>query len=543
MQSVTRRRAGAALTLTGGLVLLTACASGASGGPAGRNAPTERKIASFTYAISQMPTSLSGITTKTNTQMITSLVAEPLERIGFDQGQIRITPGLAVSAAEPDKSTVVYRLRDGVTFSDGKPLTPEDVVWSIDAAAAPTAETAGNMQGFKSAEVTGPREVTVTWKYPTAFLRNALGGLPIQQAAFAKAHPKDLGTSAALPIGTGPYVFKAQTSQDITLARNPGYWGTPPKPDSVKFTVISDNSAAQLAMRSGSLQGVQVNDLKTTAQWKGSGASLHMADDFNSDLLSMDTGKPPFDDLHVRKAVAHSIDRKGVLAAAFGEHAALLKTIVPTGELAGVAQEAEAEAFLGRLPAYEFDLAKAKAELAQSAHAGGFEVTVPYLNTSAWERLLLLNLQQNMKQLGVTVTPTPVPPGQWFQTFFSHQTTGIQVITGFGSTLPDPSGLMFGFVGKANMKPNFPNSANFTTPVVEKNFPLIAPETAGKYSKEERWAATRAIITEIAEQVPYVPLYTQQQVYALAGGLTFTRTPTLFDKQSGAWIDLLRSNK
>ncbi|MEU6408175.1 ABC transporter substrate-binding protein [Microbispora sp. NPDC046933] len=546
MYEHTRRRVLAGLAAAAGLTLVSACASGANGGQSGHSArpATEQNIPSFTYAITQMPTSLNSMSTKVNTQMITSLVTEPMERVAFEQGTVKITPHLAASVTEPDQSTVVYKLREGVKFSDGKPLTAEDVAWSFTASAAPTAETAGNMAGLKSAKVTGPDEVTVTWKYPLVGLRIALAAVQVQEAAFAEAHAKELGTSAALPIGTGPYAYQGQTSQDITLARNPAYWGTRPKPDAVKFTVISDNSAAQLAMRSGSLQAGEVTDLKTASQWKNSGASLYPADDFNSNLLSMDTSTPPFDDVQVRKAVAHAIDVKGVLAAAFGEYAKPLGTLVPTGVLAGVAPSpAEAQAFVDQLPRYEFDLAKAKAELARSAHAGGFDVTVPYMNTDPWQKLLLLNLQQNMKQLGVTVTPKPVPPGQWFQTFFSHQTSGIQVIPGFTSTLPDPSGLMFSFVGKANMKANFINAANFTTDTVEKNYRALAPESAATYDKEARWAATRAVLTEVAEQVPYVPLFTRQNVYTMAGGLTYLRPPSFYDKVSGTWIDLVRSSK
>ncbi|GAA5051425.1 ABC-type transport system substrate-binding protein [Thermocatellispora tengchongensis] len=117
------------------------------------------------------------------------------------------------------------------------------------------------------------------------------------------------------------------------------------------------------------------------------------------------------------------------------------------------------------------------------------------------------------------------------------------MIPGFTSTLPDPSGLMFSFVGKANMKANFLNAANFTTDTVEKNYPALAPESAATYDREARWAATRAVLTEVAEQVPYVPLFTRQNVYTMASGLTYLRSPSFYDKVSGTWIDLVRSSK
>ncbi|SEP44557.1 ABC transporter substrate-binding protein [Amycolatopsis saalfeldensis] len=525
------------------LVLLTTACTGGSGTPAGAAPATESDIPSFTYAIPAMPTSLTGITTKVQTQLITSLVTEPLERVSLNEGTAQLQPNLATSARQVDPQTLVYTLRSGVKFSDGTPLTADDVAWSIKAAAAKTAETAGNMAGFAGATASGPGEVTVKWAFPSVNMRETVSELPVLEAAFATAHPDDLGTSAALPVGSGPYAYQSQTSQDISLKPNPNYWGTRPKAQNVKFTVIADGASAQLAMRSDSIQGSGIADLKTTTQWQGiNGTTVYTAQNLVSDLLSMDTSKPPFNDLHVRQAVAYSIDRKGILAAAFGGNAEQLQTLVPIEELAGVMpSQAEAQQFLDSLPQYELDPAKAKAQLAQSAYPNGFSVTVPYINGSNWSRLLVLNLQQNMKPLGVTITPQPVPAGQWFQTFFSHQATGLQVLSGFSTTTTDPAGLLFGFVGAANMKPNLPNSANFTNDVIEKNYPAIAPATAGTYSKADRWAATKAILTDVAHQLPYIPLFSEKTAYALAKGYTFTQNPSLFDTLSGAWIDLLRS--
>ena len=525
-------------------VLVAGCTSDSGESGSRDAAPTDRAIPSFTYAIATMPTSLSGITTKIQTRLITSLVTEPLERVSYVDGAIKYTPRLALAVQEPDPLTQVYTIRSGVKFSDGTPLTAEDVAWSMNAAAAPTAETAANLENFAGATATGPLQVTVKWKNPVIHPR-LTGNVNVLQAKFAEAHSKDLGTPGALPIGTGPYMYEAQTSQDITLVPNPHYWGTRPKVETVKFTVISLDTSGQLAMRAGSIQGTRVIDLKTAAQWKEvPGASLHASRELASDLLSMDTSKPPFDDIHVRKAVAHSIDRKGILEAAFGGYADRLKTLVPVGEISSVAPSVDAaQSFVDRLPQYELDTQKAKQELAQSAFPDGFSVEVPYINTSVWEKLLLLNLQENMAPLGVTITLQPVPWGEWFQTFFSHQATGIQLLNEFSTPDPDPSGLLWGLVGEQTMKPNFPNGANFTTPAVEGAWPALNPATAAKFNRQQRWEATQTILTEVANQVPYVPLFSKQAVYVLADGYTFTQSPTFFDVNFGSWIDFLRSTR
>lgn len=531
------------LLVAGSLALVASSCAAQTGRTTAASGGNDRAIPSFTYALSDLPTSLNSMTAKLETARVSALVTEPLEQISFQNGAVTFKPGLATSVTEPAAATLVYKLRDA-KFSDGSPLTAEDVAWSITAAAAPTAETAGNLQGFGSAKVTGPLQVTITWKYPNPNLRASLSlaGVLVQEATFAQAHRKDLGTSAALPIGTGPYKFESQNAQDIVLTPNPSYWGSRPKVQKLTFTAIAQDNSAQLAMRSGTLQGTKIADLKTTSQWQGiKGTSLHTAHDLTSDLVSMDTSKPPFDDIHVRKAIGYAIDRQGIAAAAFGGHADQLQTLVPSAELAGVASEQEIKTFLDQLPQQEFSIEKAKAELAQSVHPNGFSVEVPYVNTVTWERLLLLNLQENLKPLGITITPKPVPQGQWYQTFFSHQATGIQLINRFSTTLPDPSGLFYAFIGKATMQPNFPNSANFTTPSVETAYPALAPETAYKFSKEQRWDATKSIATEISNQVPYVPLYSEHTVYALAAGYTYTQTPTLLDVLSGAWIQFIRA--
>ncbi|MFJ7215039.1 ABC transporter substrate-binding protein [Amycolatopsis sp. NPDC098790] len=539
------RRRPLATSLVVAALTASACSSGGGGSPAQPKAATETTIPSFTYAITQLPTSLNGMTTKTDTAQISSLVTETLEHATARDGVPQLSPNLAESVTQPDNKTIVYRLRDA-KFSDGTALTPEDVIWSIEATAAPTAETAGNMAGFASASATGPHEVTVKWKYGDPNMRLGVSGaVQVQKAAFAKQHSSDLGTPSALPIGTGPYKYQAQTSQAIDLVANPQYWGARPKAGSLKFTVIADDSSARLALQSGSIQGAEVKDVKTSNQWQAiSGTSLHTSPGLSSNVLSLDTSKAPFDDIHVRNAVAYSVDTGNLGKAAYGDYADTLTTVVPVESIASVAPSLdEAKKFLDQLPKRTFDLGKAKQELAASAHAGGFTAEVPYRTTDPADKLLVLSLQENMKSLGVTIVPKPVQPAEWAQEVFSHTATGIQVLTGLTIIIPDPSGMLYYFVGKENMVPNSLNLANFTTPAIEQALPMISPAGSGGYTKDQRWNATKTIITELAQQAPYVPLYSSKNVYALKDGYTFTEPPGTLDLLTGAWIDYLRSTK
>ena len=81
-----------------------------------------------------------------------------------------------------------------------------------------------------------------------------------------------------------------------------------------------------------------MGDLKTAGAWKAiAGVTLKPAQDMSSRLLSFDTSRPPFNNFHVRRAVAYSFDRAGIAAAAFGKSAALLQALVPSSGVADAA--------------------------------------------------------------------------------------------------------------------------------------------------------------------------------------------------------------
>ncbi|MFE2426814.1 ABC transporter substrate-binding protein [Streptomyces sp. NPDC059373] len=546
MRSTLRRvsgRYGVALTTAG--VMLAACTAQGSGGDVRRGAAkptTDAAIPSFTFAISKMPDTLSGFSTYTDSNFISALVTQTLELTGDNAA---FSPNLATKAVQTAPTRLVYTLRPDAKFSDGTPLTAQDVAWSITHATDPSQATSANLASVKKAEATGNGQVTVTLKYADPLGRAALAQVQVVQAASAKSHLKDLGTPGALPLGTGPYRYSSQDDQNIVLVPNTHYQGTVPKPRKITFTVVKDNSSAQLAMRSGDVQGKRLTDLKTASQWQSiSGTSVYAADDMSSNLVSFDTSKAPFDDIHVRKAVAYAVDRDGVLKAAFGNYATPLKTLVPASELATVVpSEAEAGKFLDSLPTYKLDLKMAKEELVKSKHPQGFSMDLPYNSGSVWAKLLAITLEKNLKEIGIKATPKAVPGNQWAATIFSHKATGIQLLQGFSTTLADPSALLTSFVGKANAIPNSINIANYSSPAVESALKVIDPPTGASSTKDERWKAVRQLMTDTANQVPYLPLFSEQLAFVLADGVAFTQAPKVFDLGDGNWINLLRSTR
>ena len=138
---------------------------------------------------------------------IMSLVTEPLVRQTLSGGSI---PNLAVSVRQPTPTTIVYNIRSGVRFSDGRALTATDVAWSLAHVSAPASATAYTLERHPDRDGNRPASVTVRFATYEPSDRVELNGISyIQEASFAKAHAADLGSPDSLPIGTGP-AFTAQ---------------------------------------------------------------------------------------------------------------------------------------------------------------------------------------------------------------------------------------------------------------------------------------------------------------------------------------------
>lgn len=231
-----------------------------------------------------------------------------------------IVPDLAKSwDISKDGLTYTFHLHDGVTFHDGTKMTADDVKFSLDRARAPDSTNAQKplFADIKSVEVLDPLTVRVTLTRPNgSFLFNmAWGDAEI-------VSPKSAKDNATHPVGTGPFMFKDWVKGDhVTLVKNPHYWGKPVKLETATFKFISDPTAAFAAMMAGDVDAFPNYPApENLAQFKADPRfKVIVGSTEGETILAMNNGKKPFDDIRVREAVAHAIDRKAVIdGAMFG---------------------------------------------------------------------------------------------------------------------------------------------------------------------------------------------------------------------------------
>lgn len=349
-------------------------------------------------------------------QVLYSNVFEGLTR--FEQSGA-VVPGLAESwDISEDGLTYTFHLRSGVNFHDGTTMDAEDVKFSLDRARAEDSTNAQKalFAGITEVSVTDAQTVVVTLGAPDGnFLFNMAWGDAVIVA------PESIADIKTAPIGTGAFKFDAWVQGDkITLTANPDYWGTAPALDGATFKFISDPTAA--------FGAVMAQDVDVFYSYPAP-ENLPM---FEADprfqvlqgstegetILAMNNKQPPFDDVRVREAVAHAINRQDIIdGAMFG-----LGTPIGTH----FAPHNPDYVDLTGLSAY--DPERAKALLAEAGHAGGFTTTLK-LPPPSYARRGGEIIAAQLRAVGIETEITNLEWAQWLEQVFRGKDYGLTIVS------------------------------------------------------------------------------------------------------------------
>jgi peptide/nickel transport system substrate-binding protein len=184
--------------------------------------------------------------------------------VGRDPDTLKWLPNLATSwTISADSLTIDFNIRRGVTFSDGSPLTADDVVYTFDQLRNPNIEDPmmkGSVDRLGRVEKLNDYAVRFVFKEPYYQSFLSVGGTPIMSKAFYSHYSDtDFNRSTGLLIGSGPYRLPDPTSwrptpgQPVVLVRNERYWGPVPSFDKMVWNIIEQPSARVTAFRNGDI--------------------------------------------------------------------------------------------------------------------------------------------------------------------------------------------------------------------------------------------------------------------------------------------------
>ena len=336
--------------------------------------------------------SLDPIATSDNASIYAQLlVFDTLLRPSKDA--TKLEPGLAESwQVSADGKVYTFKLRDA-KFSDGTPVTSKDVVFSLKRAAS----DASNWKRFFAAieTVEAPDDRTVVVKLKTVFtpiLNNLalFSSAILPQAAFEAAS----GAFFEKPIGSGPFTVAAwNKGQGLSLRKNTQYWQAgKPDLDGAELLVIPEGNSRVLKLQAGEIDAALEIPLNQLARLGSDGKiKASVATVLRSDFVLMNTKKKPFDDVRVRQALNYAIDKEGLLKA----------LLYGTGKVANSPMPPMAYADSSLAP-YPFDIAKAKALLAEAGLKDGFKTSLLIHSGRPLHRQVGQALQAALAQIGVT---------------------------------------------------------------------------------------------------------------------------------------------
>ncbi len=349
-------------------------------------------------------------------EVVYANVFEGLTRID-ETGAVR--PGLA-TAWEVSEDGLVYSftLAENVTFHDGSSFDAEDVVFTLERAMAEDSINAqkGLFEPIETVAAGADNTVTVTLKRPTGhFLFNLGWGDAVMVA------PESTEDNKAQPVGTGPFAFDRWVQGDrIELKRNPEYWGNAVKLEHAVFQIVPDPAAAVAAMMAGDLDAFpNFPAPETMSQFEADPRfTVKIGTTEGETILAMNHGKPPFDDLKVRQAIAHALDRAAIIEGAmFGYGTPIGSHFAP-----------HHPAYLDLTGMYPFDPAKAKELLDEAGHGDGLSLTLK-LPPPSYARRGGEIIAAQLAEIGIKAEIIPVEWAQWLEQVFKGKDYDLTIVS------------------------------------------------------------------------------------------------------------------
>jgi len=440
----------------------------------------------------------------------------------------RLVPGLATSWRAVDATTWEFKLRTGVKFHDGSPLTAEDVLFSLER----TLSIAGSPGGFAgyvrpivAKQIVDSHTIRLKTAAPYGALPQDLNSIHIVSKKAAAGARSDEFDSGRAMIGTGPFRFVRFARGDrVELVRNDAYWGGKPEWDKVTLRILPTDPARTAALLAGDVDVIEhipsadlgrlranpALRLAQTVSWRTIFFHLDQAR-AQPPLVSDKGGKPlaanPFADLRVRRAISKAINRQA-LADRVLEGLALPTANVVSPPVFGHNTALKPEGY---------DPEGARKLLAEAGYPNGFALTVAapnnrYIN----DEQVAQAVAQMLARVGIATRVEALPINVYL-TKMRDRAYSFSML-GWGSFSADLA--LRALAGTVNPDKGYGawNWSQYSNPRLDT---LIAQALAS-VDEKKREAFAREASALAAEDLALIPLYHQVVTWAMKKNISYT---------------------
>ena len=489
-----------------------------------------------------------------NETLTNNVNSQIYERLIARDAKLALVPGLATSWAQTGPLTWRFKLRPGVKFHDGTPLTADDVVFSMQRARELTSQVAvyANAVGL-------PKridELTVDFQlaaFNPIFLQH-IEQLWIVSRKWCEKHGvtrpldfknKEESFAAVNANGTGPFMLVSrQPGIRTVLKRNPNWWNKfTGNVQEVVYSPIASDATRLAALVSGEVDLVNDPAPRDVARLRNT-AGVQVIDGPENRLvfIGMDQARDkllygkapglngqernPFKDVRVRRALYQAIDIEAIKSKLMAGQS------VPTGALTPSANAAfDDPALQTRLP---YDVAAARKLMHEAGYADGFEVTLDCPNNRyVNDEEICTALASMWAQLKVRVKVNSMPRALYFPKLEKLDTS--LFMYGWGGSITDAEVILTPVYRTRGAKGvgdyNFGNFRN-------DRADALAAQSSVEQDPKKREQLIRSAITELREQVHVIPLHRQVIPWAVRANITPVHRADNFVEL--AWVQINR---
>jgi peptide/nickel transport system substrate-binding protein len=395
-----------------------------------------------------------------------------------------------------DGLTYTFKLRQGVTFHNGREFVADDVKYSYERILDP--ETASpnisELGSIETIEVVDPSTVVITLKAPDSSFLAKLMGTSI--AIVPKEEVEANGDLMQVAVGTGPFQFVEYVPNSVvTLERYPDYWEEGrPYLDGLEMQIVPDNTSRTTALVTGTVDFIEYAPVQDLPIFE-SDETIKVAGDQNTNIryMAINVSREPFTDVRVRQAIAKVIDRGPIIdSAVFGAGTAT-NIVFPESYWAG---------FPSEIP--EPDIEGAKQLLAEAGYPDGFKTSILSWAQYAFLSNAAIVIQEQLKQIGIEAELELQENAIYLENYFAGNFD--LSVTGT-SAYVDPNDVVLANFGTGESN----NGIGYSNPEMDELIAQAMEET----DQAERARIYRRIQEIILEDVVWVNLFIANQYEAM----------------------------
>jgi peptide/nickel transport system substrate-binding protein len=454
---------------------------------------------------------------------------------------LKIRPALAVSWSNRDDRTWVFKLRDGVKFSNGAPFTADDVIYSYcrilnneTGIAASFTEPVKKMEKVVKED---DHTLVIVTKNADPLVLSDLSQTFIISRAAAKVDKVVFDPDSkcgvtqpwptvsqfndgSLAIGTGPYKLKSYTKGGaIELVRNDAYWGEKPQWAEIRMTAVPNAGPRLAGLLAGDFDLIENPAARDLGRIKGNDKFAHVVRASNrviylqldqreeSPFVRSDKGNP-MRDVRVRRAMSMAIDRKAIVQRIMDGAAQPANQFLPA-EMFGAMPDA---------PELAYDPQGAKKLMAEAGYPNGFQVTLHatndrYINDGQ----IAQAVAQYLSQIGIKTEVDAMTRSIFFSRRAKREFSF--AMGGWGSTSGEASSFFRHWIVTTDRDAGLgqSNYGAFSDPAFDKLLiEAIKTIDDGKREALLRQAGKRAM-----ELMPHIPLHFESTIWAFRKGIEY----------------------